>query len=156
MLFRRQSPQKQSKSRTLADHAKTVETILAKLKVDPAQAKLKTVEGYGWSFRRGSAIIEIYVTEHEGQGYFQVLAPILHLPTIGLLQLYRHLLELNLQMTAASLGVYHDVVYVFSERLITGLDFNEANSIITLVAGYADTFDNQLVTEFGGRLYGQA
>jgi len=48
----------------------------------------------------------------------------------GLLPFYRRLLELNLQLTAAALGVYLDVVYVFSERPLDGMDSKEANSII--------------------------
>jgi hypothetical protein len=48
------------------------------------------------------------------------------------------------------------VVYIFSERPLAGLDGNEANFIISQIAGYADDLDNQLVNEFGGRLYSQA
>jgi hypothetical protein len=47
------------------------------------------------------------------------------------------------------------VVYVFNERILEGLDAVEANHIIQMVASYADDLDNQLINEFGGRLYGQ-
>jgi len=77
----------------------------------------------------------------------------MHLPSSGLLPLYRRLLELNLQITNAAFAVYLDVVYVFSERPLTGLDAAEADNIINLVAAYADDMDNKLVEEFGGRLY---
>ncbi len=139
----------------LEHHANTVEDILEAVGVDPIQARLSTEQGFGWNFRRGSAIIEIYVSEQDGRGYLQVLSPIFHLPSTGLLPLYRKLLELNLQLTNASLGVYYDVVYVFNERPLEGLDPGETNNIITLVASYADDLDNQLVSEFGGRLYSQ-
>lgn len=158
MLFRRQPPQQQQQSsapKTLETYAGTVEQILAALNIDPATARLNTAQGYGWSFRRGSAIIEVYVSEVEGRGYFQVLSPILHLPATGLLPLFRRLLELNLQLTNASLGVHYDVVYVFNERTLEGLDAIEANHIIQMVASYADDLDNQLINEFGGRLFGQ-
>jgi hypothetical protein len=36
------------------------------------------------------------------------------------------------------------------------LDANEADFIIKQISEYADDLDNQLVNEFGGRLYGQA
>ena len=114
---------------------------------------MNTEEGYGWSFQRGSAVIEIYVNHQNDIGYLQVLSPIVHLPESNLLPLYRRLLELNLQLTNASLGIYLDVVYVFSERPLEGLDGNEANSIIDLVSAYADDLDDKLVNEFGGRLY---
>jgi hypothetical protein len=159
MIFRRtNTPQQQTQPalRTLQSYAATVEQILTTLNVDPAGARLNTAEGYGWSFRRGSAIIEVYVTEQNARGYFQVLSPILHLPTTGLLPLYRRLLELNLQLTNASLGVHNDVVFVFNERILEGLDAVEADFIIQMVASYADDLDNQLINEFGGRLFGQS
>lgn len=135
--------------------AGAVEQILYGIGVDPASARMTMQEGYGWSFRRGSATIEIYITQREGEGYVQVLSPILHLPTSGLLPLYRHLLELNLQLTDASLGVHLDVVYLYSERPVEGMDTDEANGMINLLAAYADELDDRLVDEFGGRLYGR-
>ena len=52
-----------------------------------------------------------------------------------------------------SLGVYLDVVYVYSERPLDGLDIVEANAIINAVATWADELDDKLVAEFSGRLY---
>src|SRR5215212_1243460 len=93
----------------LDQYAATVEQILLTVGVDPQQARMNI---------------------QEGAGYLQVLSPILHLPMTNLLPLYRRLLELNLQLTNAALGVHLDVVYVFSERPLDGLDAVEANSII--------------------------
>lgn len=154
MFFSGRKPQDKA-APTLTQYARTVESILAAMGVDPAQARLSTEQGYGWSFRRGSAIIEVYVSEQQGEGYMQVLSPIMHLPHTGLLPLYRRLLELNLQLTNASLGVYYDVIYVFNERPLYGLDAEEANHTVSQIAGYADDMDNMLVNEFGGRLYSQ-
>ncbi len=139
----------------LETHAVTVEQILLGIGVDPEQARMHANEGYAWHFPRGSATIEVYVTQQDGSGYLQVLSPIVHLPENNLFPLYRHLLELNLKLTNASLGVYLDVIYVFSERALEGLDPIEANMIINLVATYADDLDDKLVGEFGGRLYGR-
>lgn len=134
-------------------YAQTVQQILAGLGINPDQVRIQTEEGYGWSFRRGSATIEVYVSQNETGGFFQVLSPIMHLPSSGLLPLYRRLLELNLQLVNISLGVYLDVVYVYSERPLDGLDIVEANSIINAVATWADELDDKLVAEFSGRLY---
>ncbi|GAB4308080.1 MAG: hypothetical protein Kow00117_01350 [Phototrophicales bacterium] len=153
MLFAGRNNRDSSKS--LSHFARIVEEILTALDVNLQEARLDTEQGYGWHFLRGSAIIEIYITEQNGRGYMQVLSPIIHLPETGLLPLYRRLLEYNLQLTNASLGVYLDVVYVFNERPLQGLDAAETNTIITMVAGYADDLDNELLNEFGGRLYSQ-
>jgi len=146
---------KQQSTSSFEQYAATVENILAALNVNLDEARLGTEQGFGWRFRRGSGSIEIYISEHDGRGYLQVLAPILIIPESNLLPFYRRLLELNLQLTNAALGVYYDVVYVFSERPLQGLDADEANTIIMLVAAYADDLDNRLCDEFGGRLYSQ-
>ncbi|NWG18351.1 MAG: YbjN domain-containing protein [Chloroflexi bacterium] len=138
---------------SLETYAAVVEQILPAVGVDPVTARMNTEEGFGWNFQRGSARIEIFISIQNNVGYFQVLAPIMHLPAQGLLPLYRRLLELNLQLTNAAFGVHMDIVYVFSERPLNGLDANEANNIISLVAAYADDMDNKLVEEFGGRLH---
>ena len=136
--------------------ARVIELILEQIGLVPADIRMNTDEGFGWSFRRGSAIVEIYLSVQDGEGYLQVLSPIIHIPTEATLPLYRHLLELNLQLTSAALGVFTEVVYVFYERPIEGLDSVEVNDIITKVAGYADDLDDALVEQFGGRLYMQA
>lgn len=140
-------------SPTLEMYAGTVEQILASIGIDPVKMRMPTDSGYGWSFQRGSAVIEVFVAQQDGVGYLQVLSPIVHIPISGLLPLYRRLLELNLQLTNAAFGIHLDVIYVFSERPLEGLDGNEANQIINLVMGYADDLDDKLVAEFGGRLY---
>ncbi|MDQ7026761.1 MAG: YbjN domain-containing protein [Anaerolineae bacterium] len=155
MLFGNRKNQKPQQLSNLEKHVLTVERILTSIGVNPNQAKMDTDEGFGWSFQRGSALIEIYLAEQQGREYLQVLSPMMHLPPGGLLPLYRRLLELNLSLTNASLGVYLDVIYVFSERPLTGLDAAEADSIIKNISEYADDLDNQLIHEFGGRLYGQ-
>ncbi len=131
-----------------------VEGILAAIGVDASAARMEVESGFGWHFQRGSALIEVYLTPEE-QGYLQVLSPIMHLPQQHLLALYRRLLDLNLQLTNAALGVHEDVVYVFHERLLAGLDAAEADAIIRRLARYADELDDALAEEFGGRMYGR-
>jgi hypothetical protein len=137
----------------LARSAAMVQQVLLSIGIDPDQSRLGVDSGYGWNFRYGSAIIEVYIHRNEEGAYFQVLAPIMHLPQAGLLPLYRRMLELNLQLTSAALGTYNDAVYIFSERPLDGLDAVEVSSTISRAASYADDLDNKLVAEFGGRLY---
>ncbi|MDE2952285.1 MAG: YbjN domain-containing protein [Chloroflexota bacterium] len=153
-LFRRGGPDKDETSDPLEFSARAVEQILAQIGVDAAAARMDVESGYGWNFLRGSALIEVYLSPEE-RGYLQVLAPIMHLPPSNLLPLYRRLLELNLELTNAALGLHEDVVYLYHERLLEGLDAGEADVIIRRLARVADELDDALVEEFGGRLYGQ-
>jgi hypothetical protein len=154
-MFWKSGTNNQQASNSLQQHAVNVEAILAAIGIEPARARMTVQNGYGWSFQRGSALIEVYLAEQQGREYLQVLSPLMHLPSSGLLPLYRRLLELNLSLTNASVGVYQDVIYVFNERPVVGLDAGEADFIIKQIAEYADDLDNQLIHEFGGRLYGQ-
>lgn len=153
-LFGRGGQDKDETSDSLAAAARTVENILAQIGVDAVAARMDVESGYGWNFLRGSALIEVYLTPEE-RGYLQVLAPIMHLPPSNLLALYRRLLELNLELTNAALGLHEDLVYLYHERLLEGLDAGEADVIIRRLARVADELDDALVEEFGGRLYGQ-
>jgi hypothetical protein len=153
MVFGNRTPRPQQSTPRLENYAALVEQILTTIGYVPAQIRLNTDKGFGWSLRRGSAVIEIYVTPQENENIFQVLSPIMHLPQSGLLPLYRRLLELNLQIPSLSLGLFMDVVYVYSERPLEGLDAVEADAIIRSVGNWADELDDKLVQEFGGRLY---
>jgi hypothetical protein len=146
--------QNQSNS-LLRQHAQMVERILQEIGYNPQDVRMDTEDGYGWGFQRGSAIIEVYLKQEEGRDYFQILSPLLHVPPGNLLPLYRRLLELNFSLTNASLGIHLDIVYVFNERPVEGLDESEANFLITQISRYADELDDRLINEFGGRRYGQ-
>lgn len=141
--------------RSLADYAKLIESVLYDFKVDVESSRIRIDTGYGWRFKRGSAVVEVNIVQQDGRDYLQVMSPIMYLPPTGLLPLYRRLLEYNMQLTNAALGVFQDVVYVFHERPLQDLDASEAQAVIVLVANYADDLDNGLVNEYGGRLYSQ-
>lgn len=142
-----------NETKPLERYVRDVEGILQKVGVNLDEAKMALEEGYGWEFRRGSASIEVYIVQRDDRTYLQVLSPLMYLPQSNLLPLYRRMLEYNLQMTSASLGIFNDIVYVFSERPVIGLDADETDDIIDFVSAYADDLDNTLVNEFGGRLY---
>ena len=133
---------------------RTVESILAAIGVDPAAARMDVERGYGWNFQRGSALIEVYLTPEE-QGYLQVLSPIMHLPQRNLLALYRRLLELNLQLTNAALGVHEDVVYLYHERLLAGLDAAEADAIIRRLAAMPMSWTTRWPVSLAGACTGE-
>lgn len=133
--------------------AARIDSVLAALGLNPTEAR---VGDYTWQFQRGTALVEIkLVQEDGGQAFFQISAPVMHLPHDNLLRLYRRLLELNMQLVGVAFAIYHDVVYLVDERPVPGLDEDEAHAMINTVAGFADQLDDELVAEFGGRLFGQ-
>lgn len=131
-----------------------IDNVLTALGLNPSEARL--AETFTWQFQRGTALIEMRLIQEDGGGtFFQISAPIMHLPHDNVLFLYRRLLELNMQLVGAAFAIYRDVVYLVDERPVPGLDDDEAHAMINTVAGFADQLDDSLVEEFGGRLYGQ-
>ena len=133
MVFgsRNQRPQQVPR---LEQYANLVEQILTAIGYVPANIRLPTNEGYGWSFRRGSAIIEIYVQQQpDNTGIMQVLSPIMHLPQSGLLPLYRRLLELNEDIGLAT--VYRVLTQFESAGLVTRHHFEGGTAVFELNEG---------------------
>jgi hypothetical protein len=133
--------------------AQLVEQVLRAASIDPAASRIPVQDGMGWKFVYGSAQVEVYITSKQEVDYLQVLCPVMYLPHHGLLALYRRLLELNMIVPNIRFGVYGDLVYLYSERTLTGLDLQETFEIISTLTRNADDYDNRLVDEFGGRLF---
>ncbi len=140
-------------STTLLKYVSDIENILSMIDINPNESRAHSIEGFRWLFQWGSARIEVTVAERGAAGYLQVSSPLMTLPDTGLEAFFRALLNQNLEMTSAALALHENVVYVFSERPLDGMDTEEARFIITRVASYADDLDNYLVNTYGGKLY---
>lgn len=140
-------------SATLREFVDNIEKILSMIDVNPGEARAHSIQGFRWLFPWGSVNVEVNVVERGQKGYFQVSAPLVYLPEEGREAFYLALLEKNMEMTNAALGIHDGVVYVFGERPLAGMDTEEARYHITQVAYYADELDNKLANEFGAKLY---
>lgn len=99
---------------------------------------------------RGSAIIGINVLEE--QGVLMVFSPIMAVPVTGREAFYRRLLELSFLATSdASFAINkpQDEVVVRCLRRLSGLDYEEFEDILATVGEVADTWDDELIAEFG-------
>jgi hypothetical protein len=135
-----------------------VRTVLANIGIKGEPQPVDGGAGLGWVIQRGSAVVYVMIGggDNNSAGYLKVISPILFLPGENLLPLYRTLLEINMELTSAALGIQQDKVCVISERSIAGLNAEEADEIIKRVAHYADQLDDQLAAEFGARLVTKA
>jgi hypothetical protein len=134
---------------------KLVDATLTKLGLDAAAARVKDEElQTSWTLQRGSASVLITaIARPEQKGVFlRVASPVLVLPEGDHSGLFRRLLELNVAGLAnAAFGVMGDRVIAVSERPAPGLDQNEVEQMIRHLSAVADTYDDRLVKEFGGR-----
>lgn len=134
-----------------------IEEMLLGAGIEPSRALVKDEPGrVSWSLRRGSANVLVALL---GEGTtevarLRVAASLLLLPEDAGARtgLYRRLLELNGSGLAnAAFGVVGDRVVAISERPTTGLDAVEVEQVVTHLAAIADTYDDRLVAEFGGK-----
>jgi CelD/BcsL family acetyltransferase involved in cellulose biosynthesis len=139
------------------DHAKgIVEGTIRKLGIDPAVATAKSAPlTCSWTFQRGSAAILVNLTQRKEDQklYLRVISPVMTLPDPAAREaLFVRLLELNGKGLAnCAFGLIGDRVVVVSERPAAGLDDAECEQIMRHLAAVADTYDDKLVKEFGGK-----
>ena len=139
------------------DRAKTlVESTLVKLGVNPATARAKDAPTTcSWTLQRGSAAILVNLTyrQEDGNLYLRVVSPILTLPEASKREaLFTRILELNGSGLAnCAFGLIGDRIVVVSERPAAGLDESEVDQIVRHTSAVADTYDDRLVAEFGGK-----
>jgi hypothetical protein len=134
----------------------SVEATLKKLGLDPNQSKVRESDTQAtYSMLRGSAAVLVTVVHRTEQKavFLRVVSPVLT-PAEGKDHgaLYKRLLELNAGGLAnAAFGLLNGQIVAVSERPAEGLDQNEVEQIIRHLSAVADTYDDRLVKEFGGK-----
>lgn len=137
--------------------AKTlVEATIRRLGVDPSAVRAKDAPTTAsWTLQRGSAAILVNITQRaeDEQFYLRVISPVIALPEATQREaLFTRLLELNGSGLAnCAFGLIGDRVVVVSERPTEGLDEVEVEQTIRHLGAVADTYDDRLVKEFGGK-----
>ena len=141
---------------TLQKTRAIVEAAITKLGLDPKKSLVGEGEDQvSWTLARGSANVLITIVHRPEQKnvFFRVAAPVMEPnPSAPKEPLFRKLLEMNAGGLAnAAFGLLGDKVVAVSERPAEGLDEKEADQMIRHLSAVADTFDDRLVSEFGGK-----
>ena len=137
-----------------------IEGAITGLGEDAEDSRLTSDElGVAWRFRRGSADVLIFLSAPEeagDDGHLQVVAPVSYLPEDAAQQaaLLRRLLELNAEeLNGAAFGLRGDTAVVTTDRTTADIDGSEVREMVHRVGFYADTWDDLLVSEYGGERY---
>ena len=142
------------KETTLMECRKLIEDFLRQEGLKPEEQK---VDGYehGWWAMRGTAVVYVFVNEHEEGNTIRIVSPILFLPEDNLLPFYRACLEINSELVGCAMAIDKDVVMLVHERPLKGLDAEEISDNMHMLAHFADRFDNELAQEFGAKIYSE-
>ncbi|MGH7279901.1 MAG: YbjN domain-containing protein [Polyangiaceae bacterium] len=134
-----------------------VEGTLKKLGLDPEASRAKSAEGQAtYTFGRGSAHVLVGIVKRAEQQmvYLRVASPVM-IPGDDAERnhaLFERLLELNgAGIGNCAFATIDGRVVVISERPAVGLDAAEVEQILKHTSAVADTYDDRLVEEFGGR-----
>jgi hypothetical protein len=137
---------------------KMVEEVISELGLSASENRLQSETGNpAWGLLKGSAQVFVFVNPGSAQDEYnslQVVAPVMQLPEApnAVAALMRHLLELNArELAGAAFGLKGSTVVLTVDRSTQDLDRSEVKEMIVRVGYYADTFDDALVSQFGGR-----
>jgi hypothetical protein len=137
---------------------KLIEDTLTSFGIDPAKARAKDEASLvAWSLKRGSASVLVSIMEQSDaptRSWLRVAASVMIVPTDPAKKaaLFQHLLELNARgLLNAAFALVGDRVIAVSERPTAGLDGSEVEQVIKHLSAVADTYDDRLVGEFGGK-----
>jgi hypothetical protein len=137
------------------DVAAMVESYFRHSGLEPKNQELEGSEGFGWWLTQGSAKIYIFVQENPNGALIRITSPLVYIPDTNLESFYRHLLDLNANLTNCALSTHENIVLVVSQRPTLGMSQAELDELVWNIAYVADLLDNSLAEKFGLRLYAQ-
>ena len=122
----------------IEEYYKIIEEAISRLGVNPETCRDDKEKGAWAVMREEQEIwIDCWYNEEEKLPFFQVLAPILQVDDALPLSFFRDVLEINYTMIGAGFGIYNNLLSMKSVRDATGMDANEALSIIARVGDYS-------------------
>jgi hypothetical protein len=110
-----------------------------------------------WRVRKGSAEVVITLIERDDYWHLRVVAAVMTLDeTVDRAALFARALELNVSsIHGAAFALREPYLMLVAERTTLDLDRSEVLDQIHRVQEYADSWDDRLVSEFGGTLGSQ-
>jgi hypothetical protein len=125
-----------------------VEEGIRQAGVDPELCRSQT-EGQ-WNLKRheSDVWVDVWPVEQEGRTYFQVMTPLVEIPTEDNERFYRELLDLNYQMVGASLVTYKNGAYVKFTGEVDFLTAELMAVVMNRVGYYGQVFEQGFIKKF--------
>jgi hypothetical protein len=121
--------------------------------LEPKDQEIAGTEGCGWWLTEGSARVYVFVQDAPGGPVLRITSPIVTVPDKNQLEFYRHLLDVNSNLSSCALATSDNTVLVVAQRATAQLDQAELDDMVWNVAYVADLLDDKLVAEYGARRY---
>ena len=138
---------------TIDEVSRMVEHYFKGRGLDAKAQEISGAEGSGWWLNEGSARIYVFLQNAPGGPVIRITSPIVYVPTQRQEEFYKHLLEVNANLSCCALAISEGAVIVVAQRHTMQLDQEELDDMIWNVAYVADLLDDKLVADFGTRRF---
>lgn len=136
-----------------------VESVLATLGIDAAESRVSLSDepalSLAWGLTSGSARLYIYLTSSStsDDNYIHVVAPVFRPPDDASNELWRNLLELNVNaLTGAAFGLRDGEIVLTTDRSTLDLERTEIEDMIRRIGAYANHYDDLLAGTFSNKI----
>lgn len=135
----------------IKDYYEIVEGAINSLGINAEDCREKSKKGQ-WSLKKNeiSVWVDVFHIEREKRAYFQVMSPIVKIPTHSQTEFYKELLEINDKLYGVAFTIYKENAWIKIIREAVGLDQNEALASITRVGNYGETYAKHLKDKYFG------
>jgi len=125
-----------------------IERSISNLGVDPLKCRGKNPGS--WTLKKGSVQVwvDIWYIEREKRSYFQVMSPVMKIPTEKKTELFLELLQINDRLFGVAFTLYKDNVWLKHIRETENLDESEIMNTLHRVGNYADQYDDVLKQKY--------
>ena len=125
-----------------------LEKVIIGLGVDPAICRGQ--KPGQWNLKKGSANVwvDIWKLKDKDYGYFQVMAPIVQIPSVNKEEFFQEILEINHKLYGVGMTKYKDWIYLKAVRELDDLSENEIRATLNRIGTYADDYDDYLKNKY--------
>lgn len=135
---------------TSLSYVEEIETVIGSLAEDQKVMVAQNEAGYLWKFKYGSVEVYVRLSGETDNDTLTVWSYVLKLPAKNEPELMRNLLQMNWLSTMEShFAIVDNQIVIVATRTVAELSPGEISRAITIVATFADDYDDVLVAEFG-------
>ncbi|MCH2042788.1 MAG: YbjN domain-containing protein [Saprospiraceae bacterium] len=139
----------------LSNYYTIVEEAIAKIGLNPVAQRAvdlntQEVKQGQWNLQKQDQAIwiDVWYPEREKRGYFQVIAPLLEVPSNISPLFYRDVLEANNELFGVAFAITRNQLIIKVIREAEGMDANEAYNMIMRIGSYATTYRPKFVEKY--------
>ena len=127
-----------------------IETVIGSMAEDQKVMVAENEAGHLWKFKYGSVDVYVRLTGETDDDTLTVWSYVLKLPAKNEPELMRNLLQMNWLSTMEShFAIVDNQIVIVATRTVAELSPGEISRAITIVASFADDYDDVLAAEFG-------